>query len=168
MLKEDSYTDEARSDVSEYEQERNKPLPNRVHGTIQSQLNFQLLNHNKNRFDFPSEVALNTTPGSTPDICIFPKKELDWETTEAKEEEAPLTVVEIISPSQSFDEMAKKIYQLYFPMGVKSAWLVMPPPLKSICVMTPDGKNRFFESGTLKDDVTRIEINIEKVFEGMK
>lgn len=168
MLKNDVFPEETRSDISEYELERNKPMPNRIHGKIQTQLTFQLHLKCFENYDYPNEVTLDTTPPSTPDICIFPKKELDWKTTKEKEEEVPITTIEIISPSQDILEMGKKIHQLYFPMGVKSAWLVMPPPFKSFCIMTPDGKNRFFESGTLTDPVTGIEIEVEKVFVGMK
>ena len=32
----------------------------------------------------------------------------------------------------------------------------------------PDGKKKYFDSGKLKDPVTGIEIEVDKVFEGMK
>ncbi|MEO1263880.1 MAG: Uma2 family endonuclease [Bacteroidota bacterium] len=167
MLLKDKLSEEAQ--VSEYEQERNKPMPNRIHGTIQTKISVLLSINFGEQYDFPNEVTLNTQPShSTPDIAIFPKKELDWETTEAKEKEVPITTIEIISPSQSLDGMAKKIWQSYFPMGVQSAWIVMPPPLKTICILTPDKQRLFFESGMLKDPATGIELEVEKVFEGMK
>ena len=167
MLLKDKLSEEAQ--VSEYEQERNKPMPNIVHGAIQAEISFLLKLHYREKYVLASEVTLDTKPShSIPDFCIFPKKELDWETTEAKEKEAPITTIEIISPSQSLDEMAKKIWQSYFPMGVQSAWIVMPPPLKTICILTPDKQRLFFESGTLKDPATGIELDVEKVFEGLK
>ncbi len=163
-------SEETNTGISDYETERNKPMPNRIHGKIELEIGFQLkLNYNE-KFDFATEVTLNTTPASTPDISIFHKKEeaLDWKTIPAKETEVPLTTIEIVSPSQSMDEMAKKVVDIYFPMGVKSAWLVMPPPYKAIYVLTPDGKRKHFDEGTLIDPTTGIEIELEKVFVGMK
>jgi len=156
--------------ISDYETERNKPMPNRIHGKIELNLSVQLNNNYSNQFDFAVEVTLDTSPASTPDLCIFSKKEeaLDWRTVTAKESEVPLTTIEIVSPSQSMTDMAKKIMDIYFPMGVKSAWLVMPPPYKAIYVLTPDGKRKHFDEGTLTDPTTDIQIELEKVFVGMK
>ena len=176
MLKEDIYTEEigvagevAHSSMSDYEIKRNKPMPNRIRGKIQSKIGAQLEVNYGSKYDIASEVTLDTKPkASTPDISIFPKKELDWETIEAKEKDVPFTTVEIISPTQSFDEMAKKIFGLYFPLGVQSAWIVMPPPFKTICVLTPDNEKKFFDKGTLTDPVTGMKIEVEKVFVGMK
>ncbi len=168
MLKDEVFVEESPAISTDYETERNKPMPNRIHGTIQTEISFLLKSKYGEKYDFPSEVTLATTPASTPDICIFTKRELDWTTIEAKEQEAPITTIEIISPSQSLTEMAQKIYQTYFPIGVKSAWIVMPPPFKAIYILNPDGSNHFFDHGTLTDEVTGVQLEIEKVFEGMK
>ena len=109
------------TNLSQYEIERNKPMPNRIHGQIQGDLVFLLNLHYREKYNFSSEVSLATTPGSTPDICIFPKKKLSLKTIKAKEEEAPITTIEIQSPSQSIEELQHKACNLYFPMGVKSA-----------------------------------------------
>ncbi len=154
--------------ISDYEKERNKPLPDRIHGVLQIKIGFLLVLNFGEEFEFSSEVSLKTTPDTTPDICVFPKKVLDWQEVEAKEKEAPITTIEIISPSQSLDEMTRKVIQTYFPMGVQSAWIVMPPPMRAICILTPDGKKKFYDSGILKDPVTGIELEVDKVFEGMK
>ncbi|MEZ4960491.1 MAG: Uma2 family endonuclease [Saprospiraceae bacterium] len=168
MLKDDIFTDDSPTTSTDYETERNKPMPNRIHGTIQTKISVMLTIEFGDKYDFPNEVTLATTPASTPDICIFPKRELDWATTEAKEQEVPITTIEIVSPSQSLDEMAKKIWQTYFPIGVQSAWIVMPPPFKAIYVLTPDGGKHFFDQGTLTDAATGVELEVEKVFEGLK
>jgi len=119
--------------MSSYEIERNKPLPNRIHGVLQGDLVFLLnLQYRK----------------------------------EAKETEAPITTIEIQSPSQSPDELVKKIHQLYFPMGVKSAWLVLPA-LKAIQIITPD-EQVLFSKGKLKDPATNIELDIKEIFENLK
>jgi len=166
-MKDDVFFEEIHTTFAHYETERNKPIPNRIHGTIQSQL-FELRLNYRDKFDIADEVSLDVKPGATPDLCIFEKKILDWKTTNAKESDMPITTVEIVSPSQSMDEMAKKVWDSYFPAGIKSAWIVIPPPFKAIYVLTPDGKQKIFDSGMLKYAVTGIEVDTEKVFAGMK
>lgn len=157
---------EAVEQLSDYEIERNKPMPNRIHGTLQSKINFLLLLAYSDQFSFPNELSLDTTPSSTPDICIYPKKELDIKVAMAKEKEAPLTTIEIISPSRSLNELMHKAWDIYFPMGVKSAWIVLPE-FKAIQVVLPNDEKHYFDSGTLTDPATGIQISIEKVFEDL-
>jgi len=152
--------------ISSYEIERNKPMPNIIHGQLQGDLVFLLNLTYRKKYNISSEVSLATSPSSTPDICIFPKKKLDIMKVEAKETKAPITTIEIQSPSQSPDELVKKIHQLYFPMGVKSAWLVLPA-LKAIQIITPNAQV-LFSKGKLKDPVTNIELDIKEIFENLK
>lgn len=150
---------------SDYETERGKPMPNLLHGTLQSELIFQLRLKYDNQYDFPTEVTLDISPAAAPDISIYPKRaSFDPLEMPAKEPEMPITTIEIISPSQSFSEMAKKIRKSYFPHGVKSAWIVVPE-IKGIHILLPDDNNLYFNSGTLTDPATGIELSIEKVFE---
>jgi Uma2 family endonuclease len=51
---------------------------------------------------------------------------------------APDLAVEIVSPSQDYDEMFKKS-QEYFHAGTRQVWIVLPN-LRQIDVLTPDGK----------------------------
>lgn len=45
---------------SDYEIERGKPLPNRIHGALQSKINSLLGNGYDDRFQFPNELSLAT------------------------------------------------------------------------------------------------------------
>jgi len=162
MLKEEILT-ESPAIAQDYETERNKPMPNRIHGTIQTRI-VVLLDQYNDRFQFSSEVTLDTTPPSTPDILVFPKKQLNWKTVEAREKEMPITTIEILSPSQSIEELAGKAWNTYFPEGVKSAWIVVPP-LKTVTILTPTDEQLVFSQGTLTDPVTGIQLSIEKVFD---
>ncbi|MEM6317621.1 MAG: Uma2 family endonuclease [Bacteroidota bacterium] len=153
--------------LTSYEIERNKPMPNRIHGQIQGDLLFLLNLNYREKFDFSSEVSLDTIPPSTPDIGIFPTKQLDIQEVEAKETEPPITTIEIQSPSQSPDELVKKAYKRYFPMGVQSAWVVLPA-LKAIQVLLPDNRKILFSEGQLKDPVTDIQVDIKEVFRKLK
>jgi len=157
----------ATSAKSQYEIERNKPMPNRIHGMLQGKLLFLLQLDYRKQFQFISELSLATTPGSTPDICVYPAQKLRLLETEAKETEAPITTIEIQSPSQSIEELLKKAKDLYFPMGVQSAWIVIPA-LKAIQVLWSNDQKQLFTSGLLKDSVTEIEIDLEQVFEDLE
>jgi Uma2 family endonuclease len=162
MVKEEILT-ESPSTAQDYETERNKPMPNRIHGTIQTRI-VVLLDQYSDRYQFSSEVTLDTTPASTPDILVFPKKQLNWKTVEAREKEMPITTIEILSPSQHLEDLAEKARDTYFPAGVQSAWIVVPP-LKTVTILTPDGGQLVFGQGTLTDPVTGIQLSIEKVFD---
>ena len=155
------------TNISQYEIERNKPMPNRIHGVIQLDLGFLLKLNYQKKYQISSEVSLETTPSATPDLCIFPKKKLSLKTVKAKEEEAPITTIEIQSPSQSIEELQHKAWDLYFPMGVKSAWIIIPS-LKAVKILLADDTELFFNSGKLKDPVTNIEIEVKAIFENME
>ncbi len=168
-MKEDVLTEDMTQPFEEedYVTERHKPMPNKIHGTLQAQIIFLLKSIYGNKYNPPGEVTLKTEPQtSTPDICIYTKSKLDIRTVTAKEEEAPITTIEIQSPSQSIDELQKKAWELYFPFGVKSAWIVIPA-LKAVQVLTNDDQQFFFNSGKLSDPITGIELSIEKIFEDL-
>ena len=164
MIKEDVLI-ETQPDValSDYEIERNKPMPNIIHGTVQSKLNALFDRAYSEKFIFPNELGLNTMPPSTPDICLYPKKKLDYKNVQAKESEPPLTTIEILSPSQSLNELMHKAWDLYFPLGVKSAWIVVPE-FKAIHIMLPGDENYYFSTGLLTDPATGIELPLRPVF----
>ena len=63
---------------SSYEIERNKPMPNIIHGQLQGDLVFLLNLVYRKKYNISSEVSLAITPNSTPDICIFSKKEIRY------------------------------------------------------------------------------------------
>jgi Uma2 family endonuclease len=115
---------------------------------------------------FPNELSLATTPPTTPDICIYAKKKLDVREVEAKESKMPITTIEIISPSQTLEELQDKAWDIYFPAGVQSAWVVVPE-LKAIQILFPEGQQQVFVKDELTDPVTGIRISVEKVFEDL-
>jgi Uma2 family endonuclease len=151
---------------SDYETERGKPMPNIIHGTIQAQLVFLLKTYFGDRYIFPSELSLATNPSTTPDVSIYPKRKLDLRETEAKEAQMPLTAIEILSPSQTIEELQDKAWDIYFPAGVLSSWVVLPS-IKAIQILTPDGQSRLFYENTLIDPATGIQLDIKKVFEDL-
>ncbi len=152
--------------VSDYETERNKPMPNRIHGALQSQIIFLLKTLYANDFQFPSELSLATNPSTTPDICIYPKKKLNLREVAAKETEMPITTIEILSPNQTLEELAAKAWDIYFPAGVKSAWIVVPE-LKAIQLLLPNGEMQLFYKDEIFDPTTSIQISVPQVFEDL-
>jgi Uma2 family endonuclease len=147
-----------------YELERGKPMPNLTHGSLQMNLGFELKLNYGSKFRIASEVALATIPdGTTPDIVVYPSRELNFISENAKQTDAPLLTIEIQSPSQSNEEMIDKAYQ-YFNFGVKSSWIVFPA-MRAIAVYT-DSENYFFfhHDDILKDPNLNIELDLKKIF----
>ena len=165
VLAESTITETYAEPVSDYETERNKPMPNTIHGVIQRKLS-ALLDKYENQYLIASEVTLNTTPASTPDLVISKKRKLRWKDMEAKEKEAPIATIEILSPSQTIDDLLDKARDVYFPMGVKSAWLIIPP-IKTVTILTPDENQSVFNHGEMTDSVTGIKLSVEAIFECM-
>jgi Uma2 family endonuclease len=152
-------------DVSDYELERGKPMPNEVHSFAQLNLSAALKLHYQKQFKIFPELTIevgNTT--ATPDIAIYPYFELDWtKRVPAAKAEPPLVAIEIISPSQTLVEMLDKA-EMYFAHGVKSCWIVQPE-LQIISVFHPGEKPQTFTAGMVEDSAVGIQIPIEEVFE---
>ena len=153
--------------ISQYEIERNKPMPNETHAYIQAQLIFLLKSLYRKEFSFFSELSLATSPSSTPDICIYPKKKIAVYEVEAKTTDVPITTIEIQSPSQSIEQLIGKAQQLYFPMDVQSAWIIIPA-IRGIQIFTPDEKFVLFTEGDVIDPITDIKLSIEEIFEELE
>ncbi len=152
-------------DVSDYELERGKPMPNAIHSFAQSNLIVALKSRYKKQYKIFSELTIEVgEKTATPDIAIYPYFELDWtKRVPAAKAEPPLVAIEIISPSQTLVEMLDKA-DMYFAHGVKSRWIAQPE-LQTISVLHPGEKPRTFDSGMVEDMLVGIQIPIEEVFE---
>ena len=149
---------------TEYELERGKPMPSKNHGKLEARFSRALLNKYESVFDIETELSLELTTGkATPDVAISQLTVDDWFNDEIRVNVPPLSVIEIVSPTQSIDEIKDKIFKIYFAAGVKSAWIVIPT-LQSVYILTPDKKLRTFTSGIIKDEVMGIELDMEAIF----
>jgi len=151
--------------VSQYELERGKPMPTLNHAYLQKNLLVSLDYHYRKMYTVLSElnVTMPERPDTVPDIAIYPKLEIDFLNDITSMTEMPLTVVEIVSPSQSDAEILAK-FERYFRAGVKSCWLVMPS-LQAIAVYSAIGKYQFFTGDKpLTDSATGIELIVNEVF----
>lgn len=139
-------------------------MPSKLHGYIQARLLVNLDNAYGNQYSLFSELSLKLGNwDSVPDISIFPKMEIDYSEDEIKVIEAPLCAIEIISPSQSLQDLISKARQ-YFSYGVKSCWLVIPG-LKNIYVFSsPTQYQMFRDTETLNDPVIGVSLELSKVF----
>jgi Uma2 family endonuclease len=156
----------AEKELSDYEIERGKPMPNFLHSAIQINLGFELKLAYGEHYRVVSELTLDTQPkGSTPDLSILKTTPLDFiNELPARHPDAPLLTIEIESPSQSMDEMTEKMRR-YFAFGVKSCWIVIPP-LKAICVYNKPNHYEFFHNDDkLIDKKLNIELDLSKIFE---
>lgn len=149
---------------SDYELERGKPMPSKLHGFTQSKLNHQLHLQSADRYDVFTELSLLLEDwSSVPDIALFPRTEIDYLHDEVTVEEPPLLVVEIMSPSQGFSELVAKA-EKYFEAGVKSCWLAIPNVRNVYVFSSPTDYVIFRDHEDLRDGVLNILIPLREVF----
>jgi Uma2 family endonuclease len=149
---------------NDYEIERNKPMPSKNHGITQANLTFLLMTNYRKKFRLMSEVSLQIDGWDfTPDIAIFEPQTVDYRNDEIRMQELPLGVIEILSPTQSLQDLSDKAYR-YMENGVKSCWIVIPN-FKSIYVFSlPDDYEVFAGTETLHDTVLNISLPLTEVF----
>ncbi len=154
---------------TDYETERGKPMPSINHSVIQLNIGVALRLHYGKKYTIGLEVDLdlpNAQRPTVPDIAIFTKRELTLSKDIVKMKEAPLTAIEILSPSQRIDDVKDKIFENYFPAGVKSAWLIIPSA-RTVSIYMPDEKFKTYASGKFTDPTNGITLDLDEVFEGL-
>ena len=136
-------------------------MPSRNHGRVQTNLILEF--GRQEQFSTYSELTL-TMEGAdyTPDISVYPHEAPDYRHDEVSREDLPLLAVEILSPSQSHQEVVEKA-EVYLRNGVKSCWIVAPP-LHTVSILNPSGSTETFHSGVAKDPVTGVSAELDAVF----
>ena len=148
---------------STYEIERGKPMPSKNHSRLQARLSKELLVSYEDQYDVRSEQSLAApNPPLVPDLSIFPAEVSNWQQDEVKESDVPLTVIEIVSPSQSDSELTEKAND-YFAAGTKSYWLVQPL-FRTVVILQPNADELVFHNDLLTDPTNGISIDLKKVF----
>ena len=139
-------------------------MPSKLHSRVQSNLSFLLQLGYRDQYDFLSELNLDLNSWeSVPDIAIYPKMEYDYSRDEVRVTASPLCAIEILSPTQSLQELLNKA-QEYFKHGVKSCWLAIPG-LKNVYVFSnPQTYTMFQASQTLTDPALGISLDLGEVF----
>jgi Uma2 family endonuclease len=98
-----------------------------------------------------------------PDISVYKRKKLHYisEQDEPKTEELPLLAIEIVSPSQTMNELIRKA-DFYVESGIQSVWIVHPQT-HSITVKTQIETNIYHEG--MLEDITGIKVDLAVIFE---
>ena len=155
----------AEREMTAYETERGKPMPSFNHSYLQNNILAELnLNYRKQFTCMPElTLAMPDKPNCVPDIAIYLKMTANFLHDKITYSEMPITAIEIVSPTQSTDEILAK-FERYFFAGVKSCWLVQPS-LKAINVYSQIGKYKYFnDEMILTDPATNIELSLADVF----
>src|SRR3990172_4869098 len=108
-----------------YEEERGKPMPSENYAIVQMNLGIELAKHKEYRV--MSELSLDLAGQPlTPDLSVSPRRPPNFLHDTIRRTDPPLTVIEIPSPTQGFQEIMEKVNG-YLQNGVKSCWVVNPP-----------------------------------------
>jgi Uma2 family endonuclease len=149
--------------ISDYELERGKPMPSFNHSVLQLRLGKLLANSYEKEFVFASELSISLADKLfVPDLCIYPKRKIDWQNDEIRVSEPPLTIIEISSPKQDFEDFERKL-KAYFNAGVKSFWLIIPFT-ETLTIFYPNEKPVSFTTGEAFDKTTGIKLNVDELF----
>lgn len=118
----------------------------------------------EDRYDVLPELEFELAEGRLkPDVAIVPRQHYDYQRDVLRVVQPPVTAIEIISPTQSFDALVEKIQAQYLPSGVKSAWLVLPR-VASIYLFLPDQPPQAFTTGTLHDPAAQVDVALADIF----
>ncbi len=137
-------------------------MPSKNHALIQTRLG-TILSRSPD-YEAASEMTIDIGSGTplTPDLSIVKRMPLDLWNDIPRVSEPPITTVEIISASQSPEEMVRKIHT-YLRHGVQSCWLVNPP-MQNITIFTQGGKRKTFDEGIVIDPVTGLTAELDVIF----
>jgi len=118
-----------------------------------------------------SQFGLKAKDELIPDICAyFEQPPIDDKagSDEVRITQMPDLAIEVLSPSQSVNELLRKI-DAFFALGVKSCWLTMPS-LEVIRVFSQPQCYKDFNLNDMEviDDIMDIRLPIQKVFKWRK
>ncbi|MDO8366561.1 MAG: Uma2 family endonuclease [Saprospiraceae bacterium] len=156
------YTEEI-APLSEYETEREKPMPSKHHAFIQSRLLSQFDRGYSDRYTVLTELSLDLPiRDRVPDLSVYPYTEFMGE-EEIKMTDLPICIIEILSPTQNHIDLLIKRRE-YFDAGVKSYWLVFPDPKSVYVYSNPDEFEVFSYREVLNDPILGIELPLAEIF----
>jgi Uma2 family endonuclease len=160
---------------NEYQDNEVWEMPSRNHSFTQAQITgllaseerftpFVELSLDASQIDL-TQFGLKVKEEVIPDICLYSNSiGFNDEEDEAKMQEMPLLVVEIISPKQAISDILAK-FKAYFALGVKSCWLIIPP-IKTVAVYSQPSHFKTFgmDKTEMIDEVMDIRLPIQKIF----
>ncbi len=135
--------------------------PSLYHSSIMGMIVFEIMKDKKFRAR-PELSILIDGDEHIPDISVYKRKEINYLGKDIpKTEELPLLSIEILSPSQTMDDLYDKA-EIYLKAGIKSVWLVSPQS-HAIIVKTKTETNHFHEG--ILEDITGVRADIGIIFE---
>ncbi|KKI98501.1 Uma2 family endonuclease [Prochlorothrix hollandica] len=134
-------------------------MPSLNHSYVCLQILKELLNHDE-ILPLP-ELTLDIANDLTPDISVFSKSKIkpNFFHDVSKFPEKPILAIEVISSSQTIQEMLQKAKQLVGE-GVKIVWTV--EPYSQTVFVTTVAQETLFHSEIVKND--GIEVDFAKIF----
>jgi len=110
-----------------------------------------------------SEFHLLLCAEVKPDLCVYSKRKLDPANDILRMTEMPLLAIEIVSPRQGLYEITEK-FKLYFQLGVRSCWLVIPNT-QTVTVYSAIHRFQTFVSGEVVDEELGIRLSLAEIFD---
>jgi len=148
--------------VSDYERERGKPMPSKLHSVVQTNLIGRFLSY-RPELQVLSELTLRLGDRDlTPDLCLYRDLDVDFSRDETQVTDPPLLAVEIASPTQGIQALVDTA-QFLLNHGVASCWVVQPQ-LQTVTIFTPDTEPTTYSEGTVTDPATDVEVELASIF----
>jgi len=133
----------------------------RLRGRLQ-----QLLSASDALFDvLPGLECALSTGNLIPDLAIIPPQRYDWQQDVVHYPHPPLTVIEVLSPTQAFYLVTVKIREFYLAAGVKSAWLVVPLTQQTLLFLPDQPVQTFSNKDTIYDPASGVKLDLSAVFQ---
>ena len=138
---------------------QDEEMPSLNHSYICLQILRQLLQNEK--VEPLPELTLDIANGLTPDISIFPKEQIhpNFFRDVSKFQQMPVLAIEVISSSQTIEELLEKAAQL-IQAGVKAVWTIEPHS-RSVFVTT-SSEEKLFHDRIVENE--EIQVDFAKVF----
>ncbi len=138
---------------------QDEEMPSLNHSYICLQILCQLLQNEK--VEPLPELTLDIANGLTLDISIFPKEQIhpNFFRDVSKFQQIPVLAIEVISSSQTIEELLEKAAQL-IQAGVKAVWTIEPHS-RSVFVTT-SSEEKLFHDRIVENE--EIQVDFAKVF----
>lgn len=136
-------------------------LPSFSYSQTKSKLNGSLQQLEK--YSIFSELTLRIEGRHyTPDVCVYPKREVDISLPDVEEiTEMPVLAIEILSNTQNIQNVLN-LFDVFFRAEIKSCWLVIP--IAGTVIVYTSKKGQRFSCGNIIDQPLNIQLPIQDIF----